>query len=61
VYILEKENGRANTLSWRHDIAGTKEIIKNIILKFNKDGSLELAKIINNLMISIRLEVPEEL
>jgi hypothetical protein len=61
VYTPGKDNGRADALSRRHDIAGTKEIIKNIILKFNEDGSLGLAKIINNLMMSIGLEVPEEL
>jgi hypothetical protein len=61
VYIPGKDNGRADALSRRHDIAGTKEIIKNIILKFNEDGSLGPAKTINNLTMSIGLEVPEEL
>jgi hypothetical protein len=61
VYTPGKDNRRANALSRRHDIAGTKEIIKNTILKFNEDGSLGPAKTINNLTMSIRLEVPEEL
>jgi hypothetical protein len=40
VYILEKDNSRADALSWRLDIARTKEIIKSTILKIYKDRSL---------------------
>jgi hypothetical protein len=62
VYIPGKDNGRADALSRRLDIAGTKEIIKNLILKFNEDGSLGLSHTINNLTIMvIGLEVPKEL
>jgi hypothetical protein len=62
VYTPRKDNSRANALSRRLDIAGTKEIIKNLILKFNEDGSLGLSHTINNLTtIVIELEVPEEL
>jgi hypothetical protein len=35
VYTLGKDNGRADALSRRHDIAGTKEIIDTAILKVN--------------------------
>jgi transposase InsO family protein len=62
VYTPGKDNGRADALSRRSDIAGTKEIIKNSILKFNKDGSLGPSHTINNLTtMVIGLEVPEEL
>jgi hypothetical protein len=50
VYTLEKDNGKANTLSRRHDIAETKKIINTAILKVNNDGSLELARTLNLLM-----------
>ncbi|CAG5136913.1 uncharacterized protein ALTATR162_LOCUS7 [Alternaria atra] len=61
VYTLGKDNGRADALSRRHDIAGTKEIINTAILKVNKDGLLGPAKTLNNLMMTIAHEVPEEL
>jgi hypothetical protein len=61
MYIPRKDNSRANALSRRLDIAGTKEIIKNLILKFNEDGSIGLFYTINNLIIIIGLEIPEEL
>jgi hypothetical protein len=61
VYIPRKDNSRADALSRRSDIAGTKEIIKNAILKINKDGLIGLAYTINNLTMIIGLEVPEEL
>jgi hypothetical protein len=40
VYILEKDNSRADALSRRLDITRTKEITKSTILKIYKDGSL---------------------
>jgi hypothetical protein len=61
VYTLGKDNGRADALSRRSDIAGTKEITNDTILKIQEDGSLRPAKTINNLIISIGVEVPEEL
>jgi transposase InsO family protein len=62
VYTPGKDNGRADALSRRSDIAGTKEIIKNSILKFNEDGSLGPSHTINNLTtMVIGLEVPKEL
>jgi transposase InsO family protein len=61
VYTPGKDNGRADALSRRHDIAGTKEIIDTAILKVNDDGSLGPAKTLNNLMMTITHEVPEEL
>jgi transposase InsO family protein len=61
VYTPGKDNGRADALSRRSDIAGTKEITNSTILKVYKDGSLGPAKAINNLIMSIGVEVPEEL
>jgi transposase InsO family protein len=61
VYTPGKDNGRADALSRRSDIAGTKEITNDTILKIQEDGSLGPAKTINNLMMSIGVEVPEEL
>jgi hypothetical protein len=60
VYTPGKDNGRADALSRRHDIAGTKEIIESAILKTNDDGSLGPAKTLNAIL-NIRNEVPEEL
>jgi hypothetical protein len=61
VYTLGKDNGRADALSRRTDIAGTKRIIKSTILTEYEDGSLGSAKYVNNLIMSIELDVPEEL
>jgi hypothetical protein len=44
MYIPRKDNGRADALSRRLDIAGTKKITKSTILKTYKDGSLEPLK-----------------
>jgi hypothetical protein len=60
VYTPGKDNGRADALSRRHDIAGTKEIIDTAILKVNNDRTLGLAKTLNA-VLAIRNEVPEEL
>jgi hypothetical protein len=59
VYTPGKDNGRADALSRRPDIAGTKETINTAILKINSDGSLGPAHEINALLI-VRNEVPEE-
>jgi hypothetical protein len=61
VYTPEKDNSRADALSWRLDIAKTKKITKSTILKTYKDGSLEPLKELWRLKISIGIEVPEEL
>jgi transposase InsO family protein len=61
VYTPGKDNGRADALSRRSDIAGTKEIVKNAILKINEDGSIGPTHTINNLTMMIGIEVPEEL
>jgi hypothetical protein len=61
MYTLGKDNSRADALSWRLDIAGTKEIISSMVLQQYKDRSLELAKYINNLIIRIRYDILEEL
>jgi hypothetical protein len=61
MYTPRKDNSRANALSRRSDIAGTKEIIKNAILKINEDGLIGLSHTINNLTIIIGIEVPKEL
>ena len=60
MYTLGKENGRADALSRRHDIAGTKSITDSALLKFNEDSSLGPAKTLNQIM-KIASEVPEEL
>jgi hypothetical protein len=59
VYTPGKDNGRADALSRRHDIAGTKEIINTAILKVNEDGSLGPARTLN-LLMRIGNDVPEE-
>jgi uncharacterized protein YdeI (YjbR/CyaY-like superfamily) len=61
VYTLEKDNSRADALSWRSDIAETKEITKSTILKIYKDRSLGSSKGLWRLKISIEIKVPEEL
>jgi hypothetical protein len=61
VYTPGKDNGRADALSRRSDIAGTKTINNSSILKVQEDGSLGPAKYINNLTMKIGLDVPEEL
>jgi hypothetical protein len=60
VYTLGKDNGRADALSRRHDIAGTKEIIDTAILKVNDDGLLGLSRTLN-LLMRIGNDVLEEL
>ncbi len=50
MYTLEKDNSRADTLSYRHDIARTKKIINTVILKVNDNKLLELARTLNLLM-----------
>jgi hypothetical protein len=60
VYTPGKDNGRADALSRRHDIAGTKEIIDTAILKVNNDGTLGPAKTLNAIL-KIRNNVLEEL
>jgi hypothetical protein len=61
VYTPRKDNSRADALSRRSDIAGTKEIVKNAILKINEDGLIGPAYTINNLIMIIGIEVPKEL
>jgi hypothetical protein len=60
VYTPRKDNGKADALSRRLDIAGTKEIINTAILKVNSDRSLGLAYKINALL-TVRNDVLEEL
>jgi hypothetical protein len=50
LYTPGKENGRADALSRRHDLAGEKTINKAAILRFNKDRSLGLLQQLNLLM-----------
>lgn len=59
-YTPGKDNGRADALSRRYDIAGTKTIEKGTILRTNDDGTLSAAIEINNILM-ITNEVPEEL
>ena len=42
LYILGKENSRANALSRRHNLAGSKIINKLAILRINNNRLLEL-------------------
>jgi hypothetical protein len=60
VYTLGKDNGRADALSRRHNIAGTKKIINTAILKVNNNRTLGLAKTLNA-VLTIRNDVLEEL
>jgi len=60
VYTPGKENGRADALSRRSDLVGTKETIQAAILKQNNDGSLGPAQEIN-ILTKVTLEVPKEL
>jgi len=61
VYTPGKENGRADALSRRPDIAGTKEIKNAALLKKNADGSLGMAQASLNNIMTITARVPEEL
>jgi hypothetical protein len=61
VYTPGKDNSQADALSRRSDIAGTKEITNSAILKINANRLLGPARQLNRLIISIRIEVPEEL
>jgi transposase InsO family protein len=61
VYTPGKDNGRADALSRRTDIAGTKTKHDSSILRIQEDGSLGPAKYINNLLMKIGIDVPEEL
>lgn len=47
MYTPRKDNSRADALSRRHNIAGTKLITDSALLKFNKDRLLGLAKMLN--------------
>jgi hypothetical protein len=51
LYTLGKDNGRADALSRRSDLAGTKTINKFAILRKNTDGSLGPSQQINNTML----------
>lgn len=61
IYTPGKDNGRADALSRRTDIAGTKTVNNSSILQVQEDGSLGPAKYINNLTMRIGIDVPEEL
>jgi transposase InsO family protein len=60
VYTPGKDNGRADALSRRSDLAGEKTTVDTAILKINKDGTLEPAHQLNHIL-RITNEVPEEL
>jgi hypothetical protein len=47
VYTPGKDNSWADALSWRLDIAGTKETTNSAILKINADRLLEPARQLN--------------
>ena len=61
VYTPRKDNSRADALSQRSDIAGTKTINSLSILKTQDNRSLRLAKYINNLTIKTGINVSKEL
>ena len=61
-YTPGKDNGRADALSRRYEIAGTKRVEKGIILKTNDDGTLSSAVEAEvNEILAITNSVPEEL
>ena len=60
MYTLGKDNGRADALSRRLDIVGTKEIINTAILRINKDRFLELVRTLN-ILLNIGNNILEEL
>jgi transposase InsO family protein len=66
LYTPGKDNGRADALSRRHDLAGSKTINESAILGINKDGSLGPSQQLNNMMLvqqkqRVPAYVPEEL
>ena len=66
LYTPGKDNGRADALSRRHDLAGSKTINESAILRINNDGSLGLSQQLNNLMLvqqeqQVPTTVPKEL
>jgi ABC-type hemin transport system substrate-binding protein len=60
VYTLGKDNGRADALSQRPNIASTKIITNTAILKINNNRTLGPARTLNAIL-TIRNDVPEEL
>jgi hypothetical protein len=50
LYMLGKENSRADALSQQHNLAGEKTINKAAILRFNKDRLLGLLQQLNLLI-----------
>ena len=60
MYILGKDNGRVDVLSWRHDIASKKEITSIAILRVNEDRLIRLARELN-LLMTVRHPILEEL
>jgi transposase InsO family protein len=61
LYTPGKDNGRADALSRRHDLAGTKTINEAAILGINKDGSLGPSQQLNNLMkVTLDKRVPAQ-
>lgn len=60
VYTPGKDNGRADALSRRHDIAGTKATVETAILHKNPDGSLGPMRTLNAIS-KTTMDVPEEL
>jgi hypothetical protein len=66
LYTPGKDNGRADALSRRSDLAGTKTINEHAILGVNQDGTLGPAQQLNNIFKVInegrlKLQVPDEL
>ena len=60
MYTLGKDNGRANALSRRSNIAGTKTVVNKTLLTINPNRLIGLPQQINNIII-IRHDVLEEL
>ena len=60
MYTSRKDNGRADALSRRYNIARTKSITNTVILKVNNNELLELAKTLN-LILRVTSEVLKEL
>ena len=60
MYTLGKDNGQANALSRRSNIAGTKIVVNKTLLTINPNRLIGLPQQINNI-ITIRHDVLEEL
>jgi hypothetical protein len=59
VYTPGKDNGRADALSRRHDVIGTKTDVHAPLLKINEDGTMGPAQDVCTVM-KVQMDIPEE-